>query len=264
MGRDKSIILTYHSLDLTGSAVSITPGAFRKQMEILARSGTPVVPLLSVQQHPHSVALTFDDGYRNFFEHALPVLMEHQFPATVFVVTGYCGLQNGWRSRQRYPSRLELMGWRELCEAARLGVTVGAHTVHHPDLSTLSPEEAERELRDCRASLEDHIGQAVETFAYPYGVWNPAIRLAVSRQFRVGCGTALRFVNSRSDPFVLPRIDVMHRPWPWWFGRLMSGPSQAYLAVQRWKHSAEVLLRRHNAGQSLAASDADFPPAKES
>jgi peptidoglycan/xylan/chitin deacetylase (PgdA/CDA1 family) len=242
MGCDKSAILTYHSLDLSGSALSLTPSLFRSQMGMLARSGTPVVPLAKVQQHPGSVALTFDDGYLNFFEHALPVLAEYQFPATVFVVTGYCGLHNGWRSRQRHPARLELMGWRELREAVRLGIALGAHTVNHPDLPALPPDEVDRELRDCRASLEDRTSQAVETFAYPYGAWSPAVRLAVSRHFRVGCGTVLRCVDSRSDPFVLPRIDVMYRRGPRWFPRLTSVPSQAYLAVQRWRRTVGQLL----------------------
>lgn len=244
MGRDKSAILTYHSLDTTGSAISIAPGLFRIQMEILARSETPVVPLLDLQQSPGAVALTFDDGYLNFFEHALPVLVEYRLPATVFVVTGYCGLQNGWRSRQRQPARLELMGWREIREAAQRGITLGAHTVNHPDLPGLAEDEVARELRDCRASLEDHTGQAVETFAYPYGAWSPAVRLAVSRQFRLGCGTALRFVDSGSDPFVLPRLDVIYRRWPWWFGHLMSGASQVYLEVQRWRRAVDELLSR--------------------
>jgi peptidoglycan/xylan/chitin deacetylase (PgdA/CDA1 family) len=242
MGHDRSVIVTYHSLDTTGSALSTAPDLFRIQMETLARSGTRVVPLLSLQGCPGSVALTFDDGYRSFFEHALPVLLEYQFPATVFVVSGFCGLHNGWRSRQRHTSRMELMGWRELREAARLCVALGAHTVHHPDLSTLSDDEVERELRDCRTSLEDQTGQVVETFAYPYGASSPAVRLAVSRQFRLGCGTALRFVDSRSDPFVLPRVDARHRRWPWWFGHLVSEPSEAYLAVQRWKRSASAAL----------------------
>ena len=243
MGHDKSAILTYHSLDMSGSAISLTPGLFRSQMEMLARSATSVVPLSKVQQNPGSVALTFDDGYLNFFEHALPVLAEYHFPATVFVVTGYCGLHNGWHSRQRRPARLELMGWRELREAARLGVALGAHTVNHPDLPALPEDEVDRELRDCRASLEDQSSQAVETFAYPYGAWSPAIRLAVSRHFRLACGTTLGFVDSRSDPFLLPRVDVMYRPDPRWFGSLMSGPSQAYLAVQRWRRTLDELLK---------------------
>jgi peptidoglycan/xylan/chitin deacetylase (PgdA/CDA1 family) len=244
MGRDKSAILTYHSLDLSGSAISLTPSLFRRQMEMLARSGTPVVPLLKVQQHPGSVALTFDDGYLNFFEHALPVLAEYQFPATVFVVTGYCGLHNGWRSRQRRPARLELMGWRELREAARLGVALGAHTVNHPELPVLPPDEVDRELRDCRASLEDQTSQPIEAFAYPYGAWSPAVRLAVTRHFRLGCGTALGFVDGQSDPFALPRVDVMYRPDPHWFGRCLSGRSQAFLAVQKWRRSVGQLLTR--------------------
>jgi peptidoglycan/xylan/chitin deacetylase (PgdA/CDA1 family) len=247
MGRDKSAILTYHSLDISGSAVSLTPGLFRTQMETLARSGTPVVPLSKVQQHPGSVALTFDDGYLNFFEHALPVLAEHQFPATVFVVSGYCGLHNSWRSRQRSPARLELMGWRELREAVRLGVALGAHTVNHPDLAALPEDEVERELRDCRTCLEDQTSQAVETFAYPYGASSPAIRLAVSRHYRLGCGTALGFVDSRSDPFLLPRVDVMYRPNPRWFAHFLSGRSQAYLTFQRsvhgWRRTVGELLK---------------------
>jgi peptidoglycan/xylan/chitin deacetylase (PgdA/CDA1 family) len=241
MGR--SAILTYHSLDMSGSAISLTPALFRSQMEVLARSGTSVVPLSNIQQHPGSVALTFDDGYLNFFEHALPVLAEYRFPATVFVVTGYCGLHNGWRSRQRCPARLELMGWRELREAVRLGVALGAHTVSHPDLPALPEDEVDRELRDCRASLEDQTSQGVETFAYPYGAWSPAIRLAVSRHFRLGCGTALGFVDSRSDPFLLPRVDVMYRRDPQWFHHLMGGPSQAYLAIQRWRRTFDELLK---------------------
>ncbi|MGP0071542.1 MAG: polysaccharide deacetylase family protein [Bryobacteraceae bacterium] len=243
MPRDKSAILTYHSLDTTGSAISIHPALFRMQMDSLARSRTPVTPLLEVQRHPGSVALTFDDGYLNFFEHALPVLLEHRFPATVFVVTGYCGLHNEWRSSQRRPVRLALMGWEQLREAARLGIQLGAHTVHHPNLPALSEGEVERELRDCRASLEDQTGQAVQTFAYPYGAWNPPARIAVSREFRLGCGTALGFVDSRSDSFVLPRIDVMFRRQPWWFPRLMSPPSQVYLAAQRWRSKASELER---------------------
>lgn len=242
MGRDKSVILTYHSLDLSGSAVSLAPHLFRTQMEMLARSATPVVALSKVRQNPGAVALTFDDGYLNFFEHALPVLAEYQFPATVFVVSGYCGLHNGWRSSQRNPARLELMGWRELREVARLGVALGAHTVNHPDLAALPEDEVEREVRDCRASLEDHTSQAIENFAYPCGAWNPAVRVAVSRHFRLGCGNALGFVDSRSDPFVLPRIDVMYRPDPRWFGHFLNGRSRAYLTFQRSVHGCRRTL----------------------
>jgi peptidoglycan/xylan/chitin deacetylase (PgdA/CDA1 family) len=232
----KSLILTYHSLDTTGSAISVTPELFRKQMDRLAQSGTPVVSLSRVQERTGSVALTFDDGYRNFFERALPVLVEYRFPATVFVVTGFCGHRNDWQSSQRQPPRLDLMGWQELREAARLGVSVGAHTVRHPRLPDLSAEEIAQELRDCRSSLEDQLGQPVEEFAYPYGAWNSAARLAVSREFRMACGTEPGFVDSRSDQFVLPRIDVSYRRQPWWFGRLATRTSRVYLAAQKWKH----------------------------
>ncbi|HEX5230432.1 MAG TPA: polysaccharide deacetylase family protein [Bryobacteraceae bacterium] len=235
MPRHRSVILTYHSLDTTRSTTSLAPELFRRQMEALSERRTPVVPLSSVAQTSGSVALTFDDGYLNFFDVALPLLVQHRFPATVFVVTGYCGLHNGWESSQRHPPRHELMGWPQLRELVRLGITLGAHTVNHPHLPRLSPEEIARELRDSRMTLENSIGQAVDSFAYPYGAWNAAARLAVSREFRLACGTELGFVDSRSDPFLLPRIDVLYRPQPWWFRRLTGAVSQAYLAAQRWK-----------------------------
>jgi len=68
------MVLTYHSLDNSGSVISLSPGLFRDQMQQLADAGVPVVPLPMVDSVSGAVAITFDDGYQNFLEHALPVL----------------------------------------------------------------------------------------------------------------------------------------------------------------------------------------------
>ena len=165
----RSAILTYHSLDDRGSVISVAPELFRRQMEWLAGAGIPVVPLAAIRNTPGAVALTFDDGFVNFFEHALPLLARHRFPATVFVVSGRCGHRNRWDQKMKGIPDLELMGWSELASAAAAGVTVGAHTVTHPFLTALQDADLERELALCRATIEDRMGRPVESFAYPYG-----------------------------------------------------------------------------------------------
>src|SRR5215813_12064633 len=94
----RSAIFTYHSLDHTGSVISVRPDDFRRQMEALAASSVKVVALPQIRKHPDAVAITFDDGFGNFTEHALPVLERLRLPATVFVISGYCGGRNNWPS----------------------------------------------------------------------------------------------------------------------------------------------------------------------
>src|SRR5580693_5435107 len=145
MTSGRSAILTYHSLDDSGSVISIPPALFRGQMEFLAESGIPVVPLDQVMQRPGSVAITFDDGFRNFADEALPVLERHRFPATVFVVSRYCGGMNNWPSQSaaKVPC-LPLLSWAQLRDFPDL-IAVGAHTATHPDLTRLADSECARE-----------------------------------------------------------------------------------------------------------------------
>src|SRR5271157_5964061 len=133
MRDSRSAILTYHSLDDSGSVISIQPALFRRHMEFLAESGVPVVPLDQVLGRPGSVAITFDDGFRNFADWALPVLDRHQLPATIFIVSQYCGQMNDWPSQSGAGvPRLPLLSWGELAALPAL-VSVGAHTATHPD-----------------------------------------------------------------------------------------------------------------------------------
>src|SRR5262245_5513049 len=104
-------------------------------MRILADSGRPVVPLADVCQTPSSIALTFDDGFLNFYEHALPILGRHKFAATLFVVAGRCGLDNRWPGSADSVPTVPLMSWKNVRDAAEQGVTIGSHTLQHPDLT---------------------------------------------------------------------------------------------------------------------------------
>jgi peptidoglycan/xylan/chitin deacetylase (PgdA/CDA1 family) len=235
MNSGRSCILTYHSLDDTGSVISIAPSVFRSQMSWLAESGIRVVPLSEIRSTPAAVALTFDDGFQNFFEHALPVLQEHRFPATIFVVSSYCGAANTWSSQAARPSvpQLRLMAWSQLEQAAKAGVMVGSHTATHPHMTRLSAAEVEEELRLSRTTIEDRTGASVTAFAYPYGDYSVAVRQAAARHYSFACGTKLAFVSSGSDPMELPRLDVFYLQRRFWFQRLGTEYGAAYLAMRR-------------------------------
>jgi peptidoglycan/xylan/chitin deacetylase (PgdA/CDA1 family) len=230
----RSAILAYHSLDTSRSVISIAPEIFRRQMECLAGNGVPVVPLATVQKVPGSVALTFDDAYRNLCEHALPELARHGFPATVFVVAGHCGGWNDWDQKgyQGIP-RLPLMDWPELREMAAAGVELGGHSVRHPDLTALPPDRVRREMQACRDEIEQKTGQPARTFAYPYGLVTPPVRRIAAEYYEAACGTELRFVAPGDNPHELPRLDVYYLQDPRRFEEVVTGGGAAYIAFRR-------------------------------
>jgi len=234
MSETRSAIVTYHSLDDSGSVISISPGRFLQHIEFLMERAIPVVPLTDLQHRPGSVALTFDDGYRGVLTHALPVLQRYRLPATVFVVTGHCGWRNDWTPPSRKLPSLDIMDWAELRELVAAGVELGAHTVRHPNLSLLSDEQLHQEFSECRWELENRLKRQVDSLAYPYGVSTPKVREAARQHFRLACGTTLDFVNASADPFDLPRLDTFYLRNPFWFESVMSGDRWNYIRTRRF------------------------------
>lgn len=228
-----SAILTYHSLDDSGSVISIPPALFRLHMECLARARVPVVPLDRAQPAPGSIALTFDDGFRNFAEHALPVLQQYNFPATLFIVSEYCGKKNDWPEPPgaRVPS-LPLLSWEEL-QALPQSISIGAHTATHRNLGRAPEQECSRELLQGREQAEQRLGRPVRWLAYPYGASTPAVRRRAAEHFDLAVGTTLRFLSAESDRMDLPRIDAYYLRGRLRPDRLFSTSGSAYIALRR-------------------------------
>jgi len=231
MSGGRSVILTYHSLDDSESVISIPPALFRRQMEFLAASGIPVVPLDQALHRPGSIAITFDDGFCNLLDHAVPVLERLRLPATIFVVSEYCGRNNNWPSQPHGVPDLPLLSWDKLSALPPL-ISLGAHTMTHPDLRRLSVEECERELCECQGQIEQHLGRPVRCLAYPYGASSPQVRSLADRHFELAVGTSLRFLSTRSSRLDLPRIDAYYLRG--WFSleRLFTESGSLYIGFQ--------------------------------
>ena len=214
-------ILTFHSIDGSGSVISMSPNNFADQIKALAERGwqsCTVSQMLAWRRRGHlperAVAITFDDGYRSVSDEALPVLRAHGFTATVFVTVGRCGSDNRWPGQASWVPTLPMLSWDELTALSRAGWEIGAHGMTHRPLTLIDHGQAAREIEAARQLLVERVRSRVTLFAYPYGAHNAAVRELVQRAYQGACGTQLDWVHSDSDAFALPRIDTYYlRGW---------------------------------------------------
>lgn len=172
----RSVIVGYHGVaaspDDDPRNLRVSSPRFREQVELLRDAGFEFVTVADLARRanggpppPGLAALSFDDGMEDNHSVLLPLLRDYGIPATVYVATGLIGEPNPWMGAG---SGARMMTAEELRELAAAGVELGAHTVSHPDLSTLDRESCLREMRDSRAAIERVTGRDVETFAYPF------------------------------------------------------------------------------------------------
>ena len=235
-------ILTYHSIDESGSPISISPTQLRAHLEWLASSVCRVVPLETLHDLPPSadaIALTFDDGFRNFKECAAPLLIEYGLPATLFVVTDAVGGTNAWRGcADAGIPVLPLLSWHELGRLAECGVSLGAHTRTHARLSKLTDAAVFDEIAGSRQRLRSETGCTARSFAYPYGDVDERAAAVVKTQFGLGCTTELRPLGTTEDVSRLPRLDAYYLRAP---QRLESWGSRRFESMLRMRRYGRQL-----------------------
>jgi len=161
----KLTILYYHAV--TADRAS----AFDDQMAYLKRTANllPADHVGPLAEDCPNVAVTFDDAFRSVRENALPALLRHGVPATIFVPTGWLGRAPGWAMETSGDRDEVVMTADELTALPREVIAFGSHTVDHPRLTRLSDDEIDVQFRSSRATLEALLGEPVDTLAFPYG-----------------------------------------------------------------------------------------------
>ncbi|MFA5521922.1 MAG: polysaccharide deacetylase family protein [Castellaniella sp.] len=194
--------------------LTVHPGDFRRQMRWLHRLGyrglsmAQLMPYLRGEREGKVVGITFDDGYRNVFENALPVLLEAGFTATNYFVARKLGEGNSWDYEKGIPHS-DLMSLEEVRAWLRAGQEAGSHTLDHVHLPELSPELAAWQIRQSRHELEQALDTEVSAFCYPYGDESPALRAMVLEAGYTNATTTERgLARSDDDVFGLPRVTV--------------------------------------------------------
>jgi peptidoglycan/xylan/chitin deacetylase (PgdA/CDA1 family) len=199
----------YHSIGGSGR-LAVRPEAFAEQLAYLKDAGyTPITFGELVRRRPvtgRPVVITFDDGYADFHERALPLLDRFGFRATVFVTTGWIR-DAGPYAAGRPLGRM--LSWKQAEEITACGVEVGGHGHSHAQLDQLGHAVLRTELLRSKRLLEDRLGRAVTTMAYPYGYSSARVRREVrAAEYDAACAVANALPTGDEDPMAVPRLTV--------------------------------------------------------
>lgn len=228
-------VLTFHSIDDSGSVVSYPEALFDRLLASFRKQGVPIVSLEQLLASPQQqgVALTFDDGMRSVFTHALPVLQRYDATAHVFITTNAIGRETLWPEQPAGIPGFEMLSWDEVEQLHAAGIHIEGHTLSHPDLRTLSVDQIQDECEQSDAHLERVLGKKPDFFAYPFGYHNAAVRECVRQRYRAAVTTELRYLSSQEDQAALPRLDSYYLQQRFAQDYLDSPPLRGYLWL-RW------------------------------
>jgi peptidoglycan/xylan/chitin deacetylase (PgdA/CDA1 family) len=225
----RTVALCYHSVSTVGTRASTEEALFRSHLSWIAEHCrvVPFAELPRIARRPDgsrpTVAITFDDGYEDNHRYALPALADLGLTATFFITSGLIDGDRATAARMGRVwgaadmGRLRSMTWGQIEELQASGMTIGAHTRTHPNLRALSHHEAREEIRVSKYRLEEQMGRAVNTFAYPFGdarfhLSENTIDLVRQCGFLAAGTIHYRPVSAATDPGALPRFPVSNDP----------------------------------------------------
>jgi peptidoglycan/xylan/chitin deacetylase (PgdA/CDA1 family) len=217
-------ILMYHSISETAGPrrpayydTQTSPAVFVEQMRFLRDNGYRALCIGEVLSRLQSgeksnekcVAITFDDGYRDFYTHAFPVLAECNFTATVYLPTSYIG-----HTAVQFKGK-DCLTWDEVRYLRGAGIHFGSHSVTHPQLRLCKSSDVEYELRRSKETIENELGDEVRSFSYPYAFpeshthFKQALRLCLQEcAYTNGVSTILGTMQNQKERYFLKRLPV--------------------------------------------------------
>ncbi len=199
-------IIMYHHIDDRAQQwkLSVSPTSFEKQMRYFKDHHYYVMSLEDYINHlkkgdavpRKSVIITFDDGYKNNYTNALPILKKYNFPATFFIQVDGIG-RDDYMTREQVQDLLDN------------GFTIGSHTVHHGFLPNLNTDEKIAEITTSKALLENMLGVDINLFSYPGGGFDSESRdITIAAGYTGAVATHPGPNYPNKDPYALKRIRI--------------------------------------------------------
>jgi peptidoglycan/xylan/chitin deacetylase (PgdA/CDA1 family) len=224
------VMLLYHRVGVGDREIDLSVHAFERQLRILKGGGR----VLSIDEafergSAGGVIITFDDGYRDFYEHALPLLVKYRVPAILYLATGNVANEGTGTIRDNS------LSWSQLQEAVGTGlVTCGSHTHSHADLSRASEAMAGEEMRRSKELIEDRLGTECRHFAYPWAVGSDAADRVARRLFDTAALLPWKTNRTgKTDLHRLGRVPILRSDGRLFFRAKVSGMLQTEALVYR-------------------------------
>ena len=223
-------VLMYHSVSNEPETeahpyfwVNTTPERFDAQMRFLKENNYRVISLSQAEEllydsgnksdkHASHVVITFDDGFRDFYLNAFPILQKYGFTATVFLPTEYI------TDHSKKMDGKEHLSWDEVAELYRQGISFGSHTANHPQLQRLNKDDANFEIRHSKQIIESKIGAPVDSFSYPFAFPEEDKELTrrltdtlIACGYKYGVSTRIGRASAKDPIYFLKRLPVNSR-----------------------------------------------------
>jgi len=248
------LVLNFHRVEpMTGLEITrLSPARFARMMDMLEGTGLQVAKAGGeLLPSGAQVALTFDDGFASVAAHALPVVRNHGWTATVFLIADAVGKADDWDVRLLGRRRM-MMSWPQAREWHQAGIAFGSHTSTHADLTALSSRALARELADSRSRIADELGCKVRYLAYPFGRHNARVRAAAeAAEYEAAFATGPTLTTGH-DRFAIPRVSVHGLLTLFQYRRLLAD-AQRTGADRHW-HGRDRLFASLSAGSAIVTN----------
>lgn len=224
----------------------VTVEQFEEQMKYLKKKGYETVTFKDLLNNRYKqrfdkdkkwIMLTFDDGYKDNYENAFPILKKYQFKGIIYVLDGI--EYNKWDvdNPGNPEKRFTLMNQDELLEMQNYGIEFGGHTSTHPRLAELSTEQVKSEIINSKSNIEKIIGKELLSFAYPYGSLNEEVkRIPQEAGYKFAVATDSGSIVFSDDLFEIRRIGIFPTNNLFNFKRKVSGKYN-FIKVKREEKS---------------------------
>jgi peptidoglycan/xylan/chitin deacetylase (PgdA/CDA1 family) len=235
-------ILCFHGIsDNPVSQYAVSTSDFSKQMYLLSGN----YKIFSIDQlvtyirerkllSPTMIAISFDDGYQDFYTHAFPILQQYSIPATVFLPTSF--IDKISKYEQVLPQS-EFLLWDQIREMQQNGISFGSHTVSHTSLTRLTQQQIQNELEYSKARIESETNVSIKGFAYPYGTFRDTDSKIGNLIANSGYSWAVTSIsginNTKSDLFALRRTVIMRNDGLLGFKRALKGALDGWIVMQK-------------------------------
>lgn len=217
---DKYVVLTYHRVNnLKDDKVGVRTKDFENQIQYL-HENCNIIRLddlndIKLSSDKPNVIITFDDGYKDNYTEAFPILKKYNLQATFFITTDYIETTRKFSWDLRDSLDLDMMTWDDVKELLRNRNCIGSHTANHVDVNLIKEDEYEYELKESKTKIENITGYLVRSFAYPFGRYvnyNEVAKQFACKHYEYVCN-AVRGINIYDNNFTDIRRVSVQQTW---------------------------------------------------